>query len=136
MGLTDWRRRQAAGTLHAESTYVARAHLEAVMPSKLIELEDGTLVEVEAKSDHSREISGGFAEKVSTALDQLQPVMSKACRPILAMCRELAADNEIESAEVDLGFSFEAEGNVYLAKVKSGANIVVKLKVKYYDEGV
>jgi len=46
------------------------------------------------------------------------------------MCRELEKDNQIESAEVELGFSFEAEGNIYLAKVKSGANIVVKLKVK------
>lgn len=101
------------------------------MPSKLIELEDGTLVEVEARTDHSREISGGFAEKVNTGLDQVQPIISKTCRPILAMCRELAKDNEIESADVDLGFSFEAEGNIYLAKVKAGANIVIKLKVKY-----
>lgn len=100
------------------------------MPSKLIELEDGILVEVETRTGESREISGGFAEKVDSALDRIQPIMIKACRPILAMCRELENDNQIESAEVELGFSFEAEGNVYLAKMKSGANIVVKLKVK------
>jgi hypothetical protein len=101
------------------------------MPSKLIELEDGILVEVEAETGHSREISGGFAEKVNAALDQVQPIMIKACRPILAMCRELEKDDQVESAEVELGFSFEAEGNIYLAKVKSGANIVVKLRIKH-----
>jgi hypothetical protein len=100
------------------------------MPTRLIELDDGILVEVEAKANHSREISGGFAERVSASLDRISPIMVKACKPVLEMSRELAKQNEIESAEVELGFSFEAEGNVYLAKATSGANVVIKLTIK------
>jgi hypothetical protein len=100
------------------------------MPSKLIEMDDGTLVEVEATTNQSREISGGFAEKVHSTLDRLQPVLAKACEPVLATCRNLKENNQIDSAEVELGFSFEAEGNVFIAKATSGATIVVKLRIK------
>ncbi|GID94251.1 CU044_2847 family protein [Amorphoplanes digitatis] len=100
------------------------------MPTRLIELTDGTLVEVEATTTYSREISGGLAERVQTAFDQLQPVLVRVCRPVIAMCRELRSEGEIEAAEIQLGFSFEGEGNIYLAKVKSGANIMVNLKIK------
>lgn len=100
------------------------------MPSKLIELQDGVLVEVEATTSQSREISGGFAEKVDSTLDRLRPVLVKACKPVLEMCRELEKDHQVESAEVELGFSFEAEGNVFIAKAASGASIVVRLRIK------
>jgi hypothetical protein len=100
------------------------------MSSKLIEFEDGTLVEVEAMTNQSREISGGFAEKVNSTLDQLRPVLAKACEPVLAMCRDLKDNNQIDSAQVELGFSFEAEGKLFIAKATSSANIVVKLRIK------
>lgn len=100
------------------------------MPSKLIELEDGVLVEVEADTGQSREISGGFAEKVDSTLDRLRPVLLKACKPVLAMCRELKESDQIDSAEVELAFGFEAEGHVFIARAASSANIRVRLKIK------
>ncbi|OLF06156.1 hypothetical protein BLA60_33000 [Actinophytocola xinjiangensis] len=100
------------------------------MPSKIIELGDGTLVEVAAAPGESREISGGFTEKVNSTLEQLRPVLAKACEPVLEMCRDLKADNRIDSAEVELGFSFAAEGNLFIAKATSNASVVVKLQIK------
>ena len=99
------------------------------MPSKLIELADGILVEVEATSSQSREISGGFAEKVDSTLDRLRPVLAKACEPVLAVCRDLKENDQIDAAEVELGFSFEAEGSLFVAKATSGANIVLRLRI-------
>jgi Trypsin-co-occurring domain 1 len=100
------------------------------MGTRLIELADGTLVEVDANADYSQEISGGLAEKIDSTLDQIYPTLVKTCRPVLAMCRELEKEVSVESAEVELGLSFEGEGNLYLAKFKSGANLVVKLKIR------
>lgn len=100
------------------------------MPTRLIELADGILIEVEAKADHSEEISGGMAQRVRATLDQIPPAMMKACRPLIAICRELEEVDQIESAEIELGFGIEAGGNLYLAKAKSSANIILRIRTK------
>jgi hypothetical protein len=38
--------------------------------------------------------------------------------------------NIIEQAEIELGISFEAEGNLYIAKSKTTANLNIKLILK------
>ncbi len=100
------------------------------MPTRLIELADGTLVEIEASIDHSEEISGGVAQRVKATLDQIEPTMLRVCQPLIAFCRELDQSEGIESAEIELGFGFEGEGNLYVAKAKSSANIVLKITPK------
>jgi hypothetical protein len=47
------------------------------MPTKLIQLEDGTLVEVDVPADQARQISGGFADKVNSTFDKIQPLLVK-----------------------------------------------------------
>lgn len=100
------------------------------MGNKLIELEDGILVEVEVPSDGVQPISGGFAEKVDATFDKIRPLLVKTCRPIVAAWKELNQDTNIEQAEVEIGLSFEAEGNLYVTKSKAGANLKVKLVLK------
>jgi hypothetical protein len=100
------------------------------MPTKLIELEDGTLVEVEVAADQARQISGGLADKVSSTFDTIQPVLVKVCRPITAAWYEINQDMSIEQAEIELGLSFESEGNLYVTKAKANANLTVKLVLK------
>ena len=36
----------------------------------------------------------------------------------------------IEQAEIQLGLSFEAEGNLYITKAKGNANLTIKLTLK------
>lgn len=100
------------------------------MAEKLIRLEDGTLVEVEVSADQAQPISGGLADKVGATFDKVKPVLLSACRPILSVWQELNKDMQIEQAEVQLGLSFEGEGNLYITKSKAGANITVKLVLK------
>ncbi len=100
------------------------------MPTKLIQLEDGTLVEVEIPPDEASQISGGFVERVNTTFDKIQPLLIKVCRPIAAAWEEINQDMNIEEAEVELGLSFEGEGNLYVTKTKANANLTVKLKLK------
>ncbi len=39
------------------------------MATKLIELEDGTLVEIEVPGEQVQQISGGYADRVSATFD-------------------------------------------------------------------
>jgi len=103
------------------------------MATKLIELTDGTLVEAEVAADEARPISGGAADKVASALDRIEPLLVNVCRPVAAAWKAIGDELEVESVEIELGLSFEGEGNVFVSKAKAGANLVVKLTVKRKD---
>lgn len=104
------------------------------MPTKLIQLEDGTLVEVEVSPDQVQQVSGGLssriAEKVSASFDQIEPLLLKVCRPVTAAWGQISQHLAVEHAEVELGLSFEGEGNLYVAKATGSANLKIKLLVK------
>lgn len=100
------------------------------MATKLIELEDGTLVEVVALENEVQQISGGFAKQVNKTFDNIKPLLINICRPIMAAWDELNQDMHIEQAEIELGLSFEGEGNIYVTKATASANLVVKLTLK------
>ncbi|MDM8522865.1 CU044_2847 family protein [Desulfococcaceae bacterium HSG8] len=100
------------------------------MAGKLIQLEDGTLVEVEVPEDQVQQISGGFADKVSATFDKIHPLLVRTCKPIAAAWKDLSQEMHIKQAEVQLGLSFEGEGNLYVTKSKAGANLTVKLVLK------
>lgn len=100
------------------------------MSTKLIELEDGTLVEIEVPEDQAQQISGGFADKVSSSLEKIKPLLIRACKPVSEAWGELNTEVQIEQAEVELGLSFEGEGNVYVTRSKAAANLTIKLILK------
>ncbi|MCP4697589.1 MAG: hypothetical protein GY862_12175 [Gammaproteobacteria bacterium] len=100
------------------------------MATKLIELEDGTFVEVTIPGDQIEQISGGTAERVDGAVDRIKPILLKTCKPIMAVWEELNKEMTIDQAEVELGIGFEAEGGLFVAKGKANANLTVKLILK------
>lgn len=100
------------------------------MASKLIKLADGTLVEVETAGDEVQQISGGLAEKVDAAMGKMKPVLLKTCHPIVAAVKELHKDIDFEKVEVEVGLSFDIEGNIYVAKTNFGANVLVRMTLK------
>jgi hypothetical protein len=100
------------------------------MATKLIQLENNTLVEVEVQDNQAQEISGGLAEKVESSFDQIKPTLIKICKPITEMWEEVGKDMTIEQAEVEIGLAFELEGNLYITKSKAGANLKIKLTLK------
>ena len=100
------------------------------MATKLIELEDGTLIEIEALPGEITPISGGEAEKVISTFDKIRPLLTRTIRPIAAAWKELSQDMNIEQAEIELGLSFEGGGNIYITKVSTQANLKVKLSLK------
>jgi hypothetical protein len=100
------------------------------MATKLIQLGDDTLVEVEVQPNQAQPIAGGFAERVDSTFEKIRPILIRVCRPIADVWEEINQDMNIEQAEVELGFSFEGEGNLYLVKSKATANLTVKLVLK------
>jgi Trypsin-co-occurring domain 1 len=104
------------------------------MSSKLIRLKDGTLVEIEVPDDEMSEVNDKNARDVSSSFDKVEPALIKACRPIAAAWTALSQEVEIEQAEVEIGFSFESEGNIYITKAKAASNLKVKLVLKPKSE--
>lgn len=100
------------------------------MSTKLIQLEDDTLVEVEVPSDQAQPISGGLANRVNASFDKIKPVLLKTCRTLIGSLKEINENVPVERFEIELGLSFEAEGNLYVTKSKGGANLIIKLVLK------
>jgi len=100
------------------------------MPTKLIQLDDGTMVEIEVPQDQAQQIAGGFADKVNSTFDKIRPILLNVCRPVTEAWKELNKEMNIEQAEIQIGLSFEGEGNLYITRSKAGANLTVKLVLK------
>ena len=100
------------------------------MSTKLIELENGVFVEVDGSETDVQQISGGVADKVDSSIDRIKPLLLKICNPIVDAWKELNKEMIIAKAEVEIGLSFEGEGNIYVTKVKAGANYLVKLTLE------
>src|SRR5690348_15380468 len=98
--------------------------------TKLIELSDGTLVEVDVVPGESRQIAGSVAEKVNSRLSEIQEIITKLGRPIAESCKELCASSNVTKVEFEIGLGFEAEGNIYISKAKGKANIKAKFTVE------
>ena len=102
------------------------------MHNSLIQLEDGTLVEISI-TEEGQQISGGFAHKVRSGFSKIKPVLLNICKPISELWAEMDQQVMMEQAEVEIGLSFEGEGNLYVTKSKLGANLSVKLVFKPLD---
>ena len=100
------------------------------MATKLIKLKDDSLVEVEVSGDEVQQISGSLADKVDATITKIKPMLIKTCQPIASAVKDLREDVDLEQVEVEVGFSFDAEGNIYITKAKFGANILVRMTLK------
>jgi hypothetical protein len=98
--------------------------------TKLIRLNDGLLVEAEVPEDQAEPISGGAVDRVNATLDQIEPLLVKACKPIAAAWQQLSEEVQIDYAQIALGVNFTGEGNLYVAKATAGANLTVTLVLK------
>jgi|SRR5258708_6612606 len=98
------------------------------MGSKLIKLDDGTIVEVATAGDEVQQIVGG--DKVHATFDKIRPILVKTCTPIVEAVKELRDTTDVEQVEVEVGFSFAAEGNIYITKTTLGANVIVRMTLK------
>lgn len=100
------------------------------MGTKLIKLADGTLVQVKVTESDVQQISGKLADKVEATFSKITPVLLKVCKPVAEAVAEVRQDVELEQVEIEVGLSFEAQGNIYITQATLGANIVIRMKLK------
>lgn len=100
------------------------------MATKLIRLQDGTLIEVEVPEGEVQQIVSSKAKAVHAAFDEIKPVLLQTCKPIAAALKEVRDEVGLEQVEMELGVSFEVEGNVYITKATLGANVIVRMTLK------
>lgn len=100
------------------------------MATKLIRLKDDTLVQVEVPEGEVQQIVGSKAKKVGAAFDEIKPILLKTCQPIATALKEVRDEVGLEQVEMELGLSFEVEGNVYITKATLGANVIVRMTLK------
>lgn len=104
------------------------------MGTKLIRLDDGLLVEVEAEEGAPTRIAANAAADVGLALEKVQDLLRKAVAPVTAVWGELNRDLRIDQVEVSIAVGFEAEGNVFIARGTGSANVGFKLIVRPSDD--
>ena len=102
------------------------------MAKKLIELENGLVMEVDVPESEIQMISssGGVVEKVKASMGTVEKMLIQSVEPIVNAYAVLNQEIELEKAEVEIGIGFSAEGNIFVAKGNANANLKVKLVLK------
>lgn len=99
--------------------------------SKLIYLDNGGLVEVKVSKYEAKEISARQADMTFSDFSQVENALCKIATPVINSIKRLHDKDDAKvSAEIELGLSFEAEGNLYITHNKVDANLNVKLVIQ------
>jgi hypothetical protein len=101
------------------------------MTTSLIEIRDGIRVEAEVQESEFKPIASGIVRKeIGKSFDQIIPILHSVSSSIASAWQEMNQDVIVDQAEVQINFSFEGKGNLYVTQAKAGANLSVKLIFK------
>jgi len=93
----------------------------------LIELQDGTLVQITPNPDEMIQVSGEIPH-VESNLTAIKSVVDNAISPLSESWKFFK--DSIEEMELEFSLSFEASGNLFITSSKVSANFLVKVKLK------
>ncbi len=78
----------------------------------------------------AEEVSGRFAQRTNSNFSRVERALCMAAEPIVRAAKRVSREENVGvTAEVEVGLSFEGEGNVYITKNQADANLVVKLSI-------
>jgi len=98
--------------------------------SRLIRLNDGVLVEVDAPGQAFENMAAGAAPQITdAAVTTAAGTVVKVCDALADAVRSISANVKVTNVEAEVGLSFEVEGNLYIAKGKGSASITVKVSM-------
>ena len=104
------------------------------MATKLLTFNEGVVVEVGVQRDDNQEMSTSAAERLGRSFDSVGLLIQQVVKPIkdafVHLHDDLAIPVKIDSAEVELGLSFSAEGNIFVTKATGEASLKITLKFK------
>lgn len=99
------------------------------MMARLLETSDGILIEYDS-GEFDEKISAGSTDKVEKGLEQIAPLLTKACARMKEIWADAQAAAQIDQVQIQMGLNFEAGGSLYIAQAKSGASISVTITLK------
>lgn len=96
--------------------------------SDLLELADGTLVEVQTERGKGY-MRYGVRSDTEGAFSGITPLLVAISEPVAQAYWNISGQSGVKmrETEIELGLNFEAEGNIYVAKSKQEAAIHIKL---------
>lgn len=102
------------------------------MAKKLIELDNGLMMEVDVPKSEIEMIAGGgdMIEKVQSSMGTVEQMLLQSVQPIVHAYQALNQEVVLEKAEVQIGIGFSAEGNIFVEKGTANANLNVTLVLK------
>jgi len=104
------------------------------MPTKFLELKDGVIVEIGAPTALREEMHTSTAEQVNTTMRMVASMVGDIVRPLgdafSHLYDALDVPIAVETAEVELGLSFSAEGQIFIAKSKAEGTLKIKVVFK------
>lgn len=104
--------------------------MESIRSTKLIELSDEILVEVEVPVSEAKQLDSASANRVGKASSRIMPILAKVANSLRNAIEEIQRTLCVENAEVEINLNFTTEGDVYITKLQSNANLKVKLILK------
>lgn len=96
--------------------------------SELIRYQNGVTIEVAAPQNRAVPVSDSRVQKLQTNFDATVKSLEPLLRPIQEMIGRILAETHLKEAEVKMGVSFSAEGNLFVTKATAEANLEFTLK--------
>jgi hypothetical protein len=104
------------------------------MSTKFLELKDGIIVEIGAPNEVREEMHTSTAERVDTTMRMVASMVGEIVRPLgdafSHLYDALDVAMSVETAEVEMGLSFSAEGQIFIAKSKAEGTLKIKVIFK------
>ena len=104
------------------------------MATKFLEFKDGVIVEIGGPSDVRKQMHTASADQIDTTMDIVGTMLSRILVPIrnsfAGLQESLNVPVAVDSADVELGLSFSAEGNLFVTKSKAEGALKVKITFK------
>jgi Trypsin-co-occurring domain 1 len=109
------------------------------MATRFLELKDGVIVEIGSPGEAREEMHTSSAERVDTTMEMVATMLDRILRPIgdafAGLHEALDVPVAVDAAEVKLGLSFSAEGNLFVAKSKAEGTLSVRVTFKPVKPG-
>jgi hypothetical protein len=107
--------------------------------TKFLALQGGVIVEIDDPDSDRVEMHAATAEQVDTTVEMVGSMLGRILQPIgdafADLSQALNVPVAVSSAEVELGVSFSAEGNLFIAKSKGEATLKVKVSFRPLQVG-
>lgn len=101
------------------------------MPTELVELQDGILVEIQSDPrEEAKQCCAVEAQRVEGAMAAAKDLLLKAVQPVVSVWSELNRDLAVDQVVIELGLGFEGSGKLFIVQGTGKANVSFKLTMR------